>query len=131
MRYKGFPMHEPEHEGKVTAKQRTRLDDKLEKGDARKDVWNPDKEARLTNKANKRAEKAGMTGPGMVPDDNATSGQVRRALTAAEKARAEAVKRGSDAEAPVPGSGGVKQHKSLTGKKQSTKLRGFKGKQLR
>jgi hypothetical protein len=131
MKYTGFPMHEPGHEGKVTAKQRTRLDDELEKGDKKRDVWNPDREAKLTNRANRRLEKAGMTGPGMVPGDEATPGQVRRALRAAAKARAEAAKRGSDTEAPVPGSGGVKEHKGLTGK-QGANRRGFsKGKQLR
>jgi hypothetical protein len=131
MRYKGFPMHEPEHEGEVKPKQRTRQDNKLENRDKEGNVWNPNREARLTNRANRRLEKAGMTGPGMVPSDEATPGQVRRATRAVDKAKAEARKRGSDTEPTPPKSGGVKQHRSLEGKKEANR-RGFsKGKQLR
>ena len=50
---KGFPMHEPGHKGK-----RTRLDDKLEEDDKRRDVWNPKKQARLEKKAAKKRAKA-------------------------------------------------------------------------
>jgi hypothetical protein len=107
MKYTGFPMHEPEHKGEVKPKQRTRQDNELEKGDNKRDVWNPKKEARLTNKANSRLEKAGMTGPGMVPSDGATPGQVSRALRATDKAHAEAGKRGSDEPTPRSGGGGV------------------------
>lgn len=128
MKYSGFPMHEGGPHG---VKKRTKQDDDLEKGDSKRDRWNPEKEARLKNKADKRLEKAGMTGPGLAPSDEATPGQVRRALRAVEKARVAAAKRGPDAEAKVPGSGGVKQHRSLEGKKEANR-RGFsKGKQLR
>ena len=78
---------------------RTRLDDKLEKDDKRKDVFNPTKADKLADKAADRKQKAkdaiekvDQTGKG----GNRASRLVRRAAEADDKARAEARKRGRD-----------------------------------
>ncbi len=80
-------------------KGRTRLDDKLEKSDAKKDVFNPAKADKLADKAAKREkkakeaiEKADQTGKG----GGRASKLVKRAAKAGEKARFEAAKRGRD-----------------------------------
>lgn len=80
-------------------KGRTRLDDKLEKSDAKKDVFNPAKADKLADKAAKREkkakeaiEKADQTGKG----GGRAARLVNKAEKASEKAREEARKKGRD-----------------------------------
>ena len=95
-------------------KERTRLDDDLEKGDKRGDRWNADKQSKLEDKATRKREKADE-----ALERTETEGKGRgkayrtqvKAQEAESKARLEARKRGGDSSGAENKGKGVKSIK--------------------